>query len=142
MITENPMLCDSQYVLEDFFDEGVRIGPALSTKAIVNEIKRGGDPGKEVLLREEDKMNYQEVGERFRVIESNTVLVIADEDLKHRLRQGQSDWRDIQRKGIPMRWDRVQRLDLPKLIEGVYEWKLQYDSFLGTMAGVLAEMRS
>jgi hypothetical protein len=41
-----------------------------------------------------------------------------------------------------MRWDRVHKFKLSELLEGVYDWNLRYDSFLGVMAGVLDDLRS
>lgn len=140
-LTSNPSIKDSQKVLESFFRRKLAITPQLSTCAIVAELNRGAENGS-ALLNEELKQNYADVGERYKVIDSNMVLVIADEELKQRIKFGQGDWREIQRKGIPMRWDRVQKLKLSELIEGIYDWNLRYDSFLGVMAGVLDDLRS
>lgn len=140
-LTANPSTKDSQKVLESFFRRKLAITPQLSTRAIVAELNRGAENGP-ALLEEELKQNYSDVGESYKVIDGNTVLVIADEELKQRIKFGQSDWREIQRKGIPMRWDRVHKFKLSELLEGVYDWNLRYDSFLGVMAGVLDDLRS
>ena len=98
--------------------------------------------------QEEMKKNYAEVGERFKVIEGDTVLVIADENMKQRIHFGYCNWQEIQRKAIPMRLDRVKKLSLPMLTNGnndwdcLYDWNLSYDSFLGIMAGILANLHS
>lgn len=147
MLSSNPGTKDSESVLRSFFRRRAPISPALSTCSIIAELNKQSKD-QLPLLQEEKKRNYAEVGERFKVIESNTVLVIADEDLKQRIRFGQCDWREIQRKGIPMRLDRVRKLSLPLLTNSkydwdcVYDWNLPYDTFLGTMAGVLTDLRS
>ncbi len=147
MLSSNPGTKDSESVLRSFFRRRAPISPALSTCSIIAELNKQSKD-QLPLLQEEKKRNYAEVGERFKVIESNTVLVIADEDLKQRIRFGQCDWREIQRKGIPMRLDRVRKLSLPLLTNSkydwdcVYDWNLPYDTFLGTMAGILTDLRS
>ena len=147
MLTQNPRTADSESVLRRFFQCGLTISPALCTQSIKAELNKRAEV--HPLLKDEElKQNYAEVGERFKVIESDTVLVIADEDLKHRVRYGQCDWKEIQRMAIPMRLCRVKKLSLPKLTysendeDCLYDWNLPYDSFLGTMAGVLADMQS
>ncbi len=147
MLTQNPGTKDSESVLNRFFQRGLTISPALCTQAIIAELNR--QPENQLpLLKEELKLNYQEVGERFNVIESNTVLVIADTGLKHQIRCGKCDWREIQRKAIPMRLYLVKKLSLQKLTyskddkDCLYDWNLPYDTFLGTMAGVLYYLQS
>ena len=147
MLTTNPGTKDAESVLQRFFRRGVTISPDLCTRAMIAELNR--QPEDQIpLLNEELKRNYAEVGERFKVIESNTVLVIADEDLKSRIRYGQCDWREIQRKAIPMRLDRVQKYRLPMLTyskdgwDCLYDWNLPYNNFLGVMVGVLGELQS
>ena len=146
-LTDNPSTKESQKVLEGFFRRKLAISPQLSTRAIVAELNRGAENGP-ALLKEEAKQNYADVGERYKVIDSNTVLVIADNDLKQRIRFGKCDWQEMQRKGIPLRLNRVLDLKLEKLLggdekwDGVYNWNLRYDSFLGVMAGILDVERS
>ena len=147
MLTQNPGTKDSESVLNRFFQRGLTISPALCTQAIIAELNR--QSGNQLpLLKEELKQNYQEVGENFNVIESDTVLVIADADLKYRIRCGRCDWREIQHKAIPMRLYLVKKFSLQKLTyskddkDCLYDWDLPYDTFLGTMAGVLAVLQS
>jgi CRISPR-associated endonuclease Cas3-HD len=146
-LTSNRSTVDSEKILQRFFQRKMPISPQLCTRAIVAELSSG--TGKEqALLKEEQKRNYAEVGARFKVIDSETVIVIVDEDLKQRIRYGQCDWRELQRKGIPVRLDHVKKLALPKLIKNekevdcIYNWNLRYDSFLGIMSGVLDEAAS
>ena len=136
MLSRNPTIEDAEKVLRGFFRRKIPISPELCTKAIVAEINRSAE-AKRPLLQEERKRNYRHVGERFKVIEGDTVLVVADKELKQRLCNGQADWKEIQRKSVSVLRDRVNRYRLSELVEGVFDWNLRYDSFLGIMAGVL-----
>ena len=141
ILSRNPMTEDSEKILSRFFQRGLPISPDLCTRAIIAELNQGAENGKP-LLREEKKQNYAEVGENFNVIEGDTVLAVADQDFKQKLRFGMADWKDIQRKSVSIRYHRVKKYALPELIDGVYDWNLRYDSFLGIMAGVLDVARS
>ena len=136
MLSRNPGTKDAESVLLGFFRRQLPISPGLCTKAIVSELNRGAEAKKQ-LLKEERKQNYRDVGEEFTVIEGDTVLAIADENLKQRLRSGHSDWKELQRKSVSIRREIVKEYQLTELIEGVYDWNLRYDHFLGIMAGVL-----
>lgn len=140
-LTRNPALTDAQTVLEDYLDRGRQISPRLCTGAIRRELEQGVEISKALLIAEKNK-NFPEVCEKFRVIPENTVLAIADEPLKQKLRYGQADWKEIQRMGVSIRESRAKELGLPLLLEGVYDWNLRYDSFLGIMAGVLDDLKS
>ena len=140
-ITRNPALLDAQSVLEGFFDRGREISPRLCTGAIRQELERGAAISR-ALLSAEKRQNFPVVCESFRVIPENTVLAVANDALKQKLRYGQADWKDIQRMGIPIREDRAKKLRLPELLTGVYDWNLRYDGFLGIMAGVLDDLKS
>lgn len=147
-ITQNPAVEDARSVLESYFEKGREIGPHLCTGAIRRELSTG-EALSRVLMDAEENQNYEEVCQKFKLIPDNTVLVVADESLKQKLRFGQADWREIQRKAIPMRIKRVRELSLQPLTgskndcerekEGnqLYDWNLRYDPFLGVMAGIL-----
>ncbi|MCR4772393.1 MAG: CRISPR-associated endonuclease Cas3'' [Oscillospiraceae bacterium] len=136
MLSRNPWTEDSEKVLLSFFRQRFPISPELCTKAIVSEINRGPEEVKQ-LLKSERRQNYRDVGEEFKVIEGDTVLAIADEDLKQRLHRGHTDWKEIQRKSISIRRNIAKEYRLTELIEGIYDWNLRYDSFLGIIAGTL-----
>ena len=140
-ITQNPALQDAQAVLEDYFDRGREISPRLCTGAIRRELERGVALS-DALLSAENNKNFPEVCNVFRIIPENTVLAVANESLKQKLRYGQADWKAIQRMGVSIREERAKKLRLPALLPGVYEWNLRYDSFLGVMAGVLDVLKS
>lgn len=139
MLTKNKSLEDSAYVLKRYFQKGKAICPELSTQSIQDELQRKTIMEKaNKLLTNEKEGKFPEVQKNFQVIEGNMVLVVADENLKKQLKYGGCDWKVIQRQAISIRKDLVDKLQLKPLIEGVYNWNLEYDDFLGIMKGLLS----
>ena len=139
MLTYNRGIKESAYVLNRYFQKGLSISPELGTKSIRDELRRKtvSDEAK-YLLEAETFLRFPEVQENFRVIDDNTVLVVADSALKEQLRNGGCDWETIQRKAVSVRRYKVEQLHLQPLIDGIYDWNLGYDDFLGIMRGVLS----
>lgn len=143
MLTYNKGIKESAYVLKHYLQKGVSISPELGTISIRDELRRQtvSDDAK-CLLEAETFWRFPEVQEKFRVIDDNTVLVVADSSLKEQLRYGGCDWKIIQRKAVSVRRERVEQLHLPPIIDGVYDWNLGYDDFLGIMRGILSYQQS
>lgn len=139
MLPPNKGITESVYVLNRYFQRGVSISPALGTKSIGDELQRGTVPSyAKHLLDAEIARNFPKVQEDFRVIDEDTVLVVADPELKEQLRSGGCDWKAIQRKAISVQRYKVDQLHLQPIIDGVYDWNLGYDDFLGIMRGILS----
>ena len=138
LLSINPMLSDSVYILERYFEKKQQISPELSTLAIIDEIRKAGKEYDSLLSAERNNC-FEKVEAEFNVIEDNSVLVIADNELKQRIRYGQCNWRDIQKKGISVHRKWVQDMHLTKLLNDaeIYDWNLAYDCSLGIMAGRL-----
>lgn len=138
-LTYNKGIKESAYVLKQYFQKAVPISPELGTKSIRDELKRQrvSDDAKN-LLEAEISCRFPEVQDNFRVIDDHTVLVVADPALKEQLRYGGCDWKAIQRKAVSVRRNKVEQLHLQPLIDGVYNWNLGYDDFLGIMKGILS----
>lgn len=133
----NPGIKTSADILEEeYFKKGIAITPELSTDSMQKEVDRVVTNFKKLLTAEKDGC-YLTVQKEFRVIEDDTVLVIADENLKNEIRYGGCDWRAIQRKAVSIYKYRVKDLKLKPLADGLYDWNLEYDDFLGIMKGVL-----
>ncbi|HIU75058.1 MAG TPA: CRISPR-associated protein [Candidatus Pelethocola excrementipullorum] len=143
MLTYNKGIKESSYVLRRYFQKGVSISPELGTKSMRAELRRQtvSDDAR-YLLEAETFLRFPEVQENFRVIDDNTVLVVADSALKEQLRYGCCDWKTIQRKAVSVRRYKVEQLHLQPLIDGVYDWTLGYDDFLGIMRGILSYQQS
>lgn len=143
MLTYNIGIKESAYVLKHYFQNGVSISPELGTKSIKDELRRQTvSDDAQCLLEAETFFRFPEVQENFRVIDDDTVLVVADSVLKEQLRYGGCDWKAIQQKAISVRRYKVEQLHLQPLIEGVYDWNLGYDNFLGIMRGILSYQQS
>lgn len=143
MLTYNKGIKESAYVLKHYFYKGDSISPELGTISIRDELRRQtvSDDAK-FLLQAEISLRFPEVQESFRVIDDNTVLVVADSSLKEQLRCGGCDWRTIQRKAVSVRKEKVKQLHLQPIIDGVYDWNLGYDDFYGIMRGILSYQQS
>ena len=140
LLRNNPGIEDSARILEKYFEKGVAIRPDLSTDSMQRELDASVEDLREI-LRAEEACQFPTVRDRFRVIDDDTVLVIADENMKNAIRYGGCDWRDIQRKAVSVRKYYVDELKLKPLKRGIYDWNLEYDGFLGIMKGVLERHR-
>ncbi len=136
LLKSNPGVKTAAGILKRFFENDIRIQPGLSTESMQRELDLSAEDLKSLLQAEEDS-DFPAVRERFRVIDADTVLTVADDLLKEQLRNGNCDWRVIQRKAVSVRRYYATKFDLPALTEGLYEWRLGYDDFLGIMKGVL-----
>ncbi|MGN0482805.1 MAG: CRISPR-associated endonuclease Cas3'' [Lachnospiraceae bacterium] len=137
-LTDNKNTKDSEYVLKKYFEKDTKICPQLSTKAIRDELLRNTTAEEaEKILKAENDFNFPDVKEKYKIIDQDTVLVVADEKLKNQIRYGGCDWGAIQRKAIPVYKYRIKQLNIQPLAEGIYDWDLEYDSFIGIMKGIL-----
>ena len=139
MLKTNPALETSREVLKTYFCRNMDIAPALSTQSLNEELTR--DDGCICTIRNliaaEEAMQFKTVDEQFEVIDSNTVSAVVDEMLVKAILAGKGDWRQLQRKSVSIRREKVQSWNLKEIAKGVYQWTLRYDSFLGYMRGVL-----
>lgn len=138
MLTKNKGIQEAAYVLNQYFEKGLAISPELGTRSIKDELQRQtvSDAAKH-LLTSETGWCFPEVQKEFRVIEDDTVLVVADAALKEQLRCGGCDWKAIQRKAVSVQRNKAELFRLKPLIDGVYDWNLGYDDFVGIMRGIL-----
>ena len=139
MLKTNPALETSREVLRTYFRQNMNIAPVLSTQSLNEELTR--DDGCICTIRNliaaEEAMQFKTVDEQFEVIDSNTVSAVVDEMLVKAILAGKGDWRQLQRKSVSIRHEKVQSWNLKEIAKGVYQWTLRYDSFLGYMRGVL-----
>ena len=82
-------------------------------------------------------MQFQTVDQKFKVIDSDTVPAVIDDSLSEAIARGRSDWRALQKKSVSIRRYNIKAWDLKEIADGVYQWTLGYDDFLGYMSGVL-----
>lgn len=139
MLKQNPQLASSIDVLRDYFQKNIKIVPELSTKAMNDEIIRDDSCLAEIknLLEFEASMEFQTIDEKFRVIDSDTVPAVVDPALAKAISFGRGDWKLLQKKAVSVRRYQIKNWSLKEIADGVYQWTLRYDDFLGYMAGVI-----
>lgn len=139
LLKSNPGLENSRGVLRDLFEKGIPITPDLSTQSMNNELARNDSCINEIngLMSDEENMQFFDVAEKFRVIDSDTVTAVVDSALAEEIAYGGGDWRQLQRHSVAIRRFRVNEWGLSEIVHGIYRWTLRYDSFLGYMRGVL-----
>lgn len=141
MLTQNPGVKISAGLLEEYLQAGMKITPELSTNSIKDELQRRKIESKEMqsLIDAEAIQNFKTVNDRFHVIENDAIPVIVKVDVAERIKQGQANWREVQKYSVSIRRKNLKRWQVKQIAEDVYQWTLPYDSFLGYMAGVLKQ---
>ncbi len=141
MLTQNPGVKISARLLEEYLQDGLEISPELSTKSIIDELHRGKSEAKEMqeLMEAEAALNFRTVNEKFQVIENDTVPVLVNAAVAERIEQGHGNWREVQKYAVSISKKNLNRWKVRPITEDVYQWTLPYNSFLGYMAGVLAQ---
>lgn len=123
---------------------GGMTSPKYSTEALRRELQEQkiGTTAKE-LLESESRYKFDDVGEKFKVIESDTRLILVDEDKFERLENGFMNVAErkvlFRDKAIQMYATKIKDMKLTESSRypGVFLWSYGYDDFLGYMRGVL-----
>ena len=135
----HPGLKDAAKVLKEYCDAQIPIGPDLCTEALKREVRLSGNIT--TLLKEnEQKMRFPIVDKEFCVIPGDTRLAVVDNDLIQKIKWHEKiDWMVLQQGSVQIWGYKLEALRIPEFEEfpGVYRWNLDYDDFLGYMAGLL-----
>jgi hypothetical protein len=115
------------------------------TKAMREELSARGDLGADLLFKAEMARDYPSVKKHGRVIDTDTRLVVVEEDLKRQIAERRSlDFQELLRGSVQLWATKIEKLGLAP-IPGrgeIYAWGHDYDpDFLGYMAGVLQIQR-
>ena len=139
VLTQNKGVEYSVAVLENYFKDNIPIVPELSTCAMNDEISRDDSCIRTIqyLIKQEDEMQFQTVDREFKVIDSDTVPAVIDDSLAEAKARGSGDWRALQKKSVSIRRYKIKEWNLKEIADGVYQWTLGYDDFLGYMSGIL-----
>lgn len=89
------------------------------------------------MSRYKENLEFADIEEKFKVIEENTVLAVVDEALAKRILFGKADWTELQKNSVSVRKSNIRAWNLKEIGDGLYQWTLRYDPFLGYMRGVL-----
>lgn len=138
MVKLNPGLKESAAVLKRYFESKMTITPELSTQSISDEIALYGLSGKHKrLVDSERNLNFPQVESDFKVIDTDTRLVVVDDTVAVQLKYGKMDWRDLQKVSVQIAKFKLDELKTPIIVDDIYRWNLDYDDFLGYMAGIV-----
>jgi hypothetical protein len=131
-------LKESAAILKGYFEGNRTIEPELSTQSIADEIALYGLSGKhKKLVTNEEVQKFPQVERDFKVIDSDTRLVIVDSTVAKRVQYGKVDWRELQKVSVQIAKYKLDELRTPMIMDNLYRWNLDYDGFLGYMAGIV-----
>lgn len=138
MLKLNLGLKESASVLKGYLERNRTIEPELSTQSIADEIALYGLSGKhKKLVTNEDLRNFPQIEQDFKVIDNDTRLVVVDSTIAERLKYGKVDWRELQKVSVQIAKYKLDELRTPMIMDNIYNWNLEYDNFLGYMAGIV-----
>lgn len=138
MLKLNPELKQAAAVLKGYFESEKTISPELSTQSIADEIALYGLSGKHKnLITSEESQNFPQVEQDFKVIGTDMRLVVVDLDVAKLLQYGKVDWKELQQVSVQIAKYKLDELRTPIIIDSIYKWNLDYDDFLGYMAGIV-----
>lgn len=139
MLKKNSAFDNSIKVLNSYFNKDLDITPELSTQSMNDEIIRDDSCMEKIksMIEKEEAMQFVTVADQFKVIDSNTVTAVIDEDLARLIGIGKGNWQQLQKKAVSIRREKVQTWSLKEIAKDIYQWTLRYDPFLGYMRGVL-----
>lgn len=138
MLKLNPGLKEPAAVLKGYFEGNRAIAPELSTQSLADEIVLYGLSKKhEKLVTNEEIQNFRRVEQDFKVIDSDTRLVVVDPAVAKSLKYGKVDWKELQKVSVQIAKYKLDELRTPMIMDDIYRWNLEYNGFLGYMAGIV-----
>jgi CRISPR-associated endonuclease/helicase Cas3 len=142
LVAHNPAVKDGALILGSFFRED-KVQPRWCTEALRREILQQyqADLHKPLASAEESK-DFPKVSELFKVIDQATVTAVVDATLIKHLQAGNKvGWQEIQRGTVSVYHSKAEKFKLPLAefhsFPELYRWNLEYNGFLGYMAGAL-----
>lgn len=142
-------------ILGQLFDEcageNLQPGPEHCTTALRREVLQ--DNGEksvriEEIFQAEKDADYPEVAKLCRIIDAATKTVVVEPALIQRLQNSDRSqwpsWQEIMQGSVQLWSGKEQQFALPEIPawQGVFRWNLEYDPFLGYMAGILPLLRA
>lgn len=152
LIRSNPGLKHSREVLGHLIAEG-EVGPEYATKAMAKELTLTDIRNKiDKITKAEQCMEFREVAKEFRVIDSDTVTVVVDEEVASRLEAGELvEPNELQLSSVSIRRYFMREYALAEIESSgfsrfrnypeLFKWTLGYDEFIGYMRGVMDSYR-
>lgn len=139
MLPKNPALDVSAAVLRSYFQKRLPITPELSTRSMQDELVRDDSCMSAIcdFAELEAAQQFRTLTQKFRVIDQKTVLAVPDDSMASAIAEGRASWQELQRHAVSVRKEKIVLWHLREIADGIYQWTLGYDSFLGYMHGVL-----
>lgn len=139
MLPKNPALDVSAAVLRSYFQKRLPITPELSTRSMQDELVRDDSCMSAIcdFAELEAAQQFRTLAQKFRVIDHKTVLAVPDDSMASAIAEGRASWQELQRHAVSVRKEKIVLWHLREIADGIYQWTLGYDSFLGYMHGVL-----
>ena len=140
LLTKNPAIQPSIDILENYFKKQIDITSKLSTDSMDQEltIYNAALLKKiEELLLSENLWKFETIEKDFKVIDSDSVTAVVDESFALLIKENKVDWKQLQRHSVSIRKSLINKLNLQEIVPNIYQWNLQYDTFLGYMKGKL-----
>jgi hypothetical protein len=140
LLKSNPGLKNAEAVLREYLKSGVVIDSSLVTEAIEKEIKLYGLESICAQLIDAEKLRrFPLVSQNFKVIDSDTRIVVVSEELERDIRYGKIDWRYLQQNSLQIAKYKLDQMKAREIKEGcgIYYWYLGYDAFIGYMDGIV-----
>ncbi len=139
MLPKNPALDVSAAVLRSYFQKRLPITPELSTRSMQDELVRDDSCMSAIcdFAELEAAQQFRTLAQKFRVIDQKTVLAVPDDSMVSAIAEGRASWQELQRHAVSVRKEKIVLWHLREIADGIYQWTLGYDSFLGYMHGVL-----
>lgn len=139
MLPKNPALDVSAAVLRSYFQKRLPITPELSTRSMQDELARDDSCMSAIcdFAELEAAQQFRTLAQKFRVIDQKTVLAVPDDSMASAIAEGRASWQELQRHAVSVRKEKIVLWHLREIADGIYQWTLGYDSFLGYMHGVL-----
>lgn len=141
LLKEHPAFKMSARITADLYREQ-KISSFFCKEAMKREIREQnlGLCENDPIVKAEKGRQFPEVEHMFKVITSNTLTAIIDEDLRGRIeRREKLEPSEIQQKSVEIYSSKALQYGVMPLLGSVdlYAWMLEYDNFLGYMTGVL-----
>lgn len=138
----HPAFKVSSSILGDLFDQyGGELDASLCTEAVLREIRRKNqsEASDNEIIKADERFDFEAVAEQFKVIDSDTRVVLVDSDLAARIKQYDfPERRSIMEHSVQIWYYKLEEYAVTEINDsGIYRWDLAYDDFLGYMSGVL-----
>ena len=151
MLSQHPGFTISRRVLDRLFDDGLmeRQSPSeLAKDAMRREVTSADEERVRQIRDAEDEMEYRQVSDLCRVIDSDTRTVVIDMELAEKLRRAERvSYRQLLLHSVQIWARKIDKLPVaPVLVNrtrqydsnALYEWRAEYDpDFLGYMSGLM-----